>query len=222
VYAPRIRAVWFDVGEVLLDETRNWHRWADRLGIPRHTFSAVFGAVIARGEDHRHVFDYFAPAPDLAAIEAAGADAITAADLYPDARPCLEALRAAGYYLGIAGNQPARTADLLRALDLPHDTLGTSSGWGVYKPDPAFFRKLVECSGHTPAEILYVGDRIDNDIRPAASAGLRTAFLKRGPWAYLTYQPGEADLELTTLADLPAHLASDPPPYWPGDQRIRG
>jgi hypothetical protein len=30
--------------------------WADWLDIPRHTFSAMFGAVIARGEDYRQVF----------------------------------------------------------------------------------------------------------------------------------------------------------------------
>ncbi|MGB6164782.1 MAG: hypothetical protein WCF33_20830 [Pseudonocardiaceae bacterium] len=31
------------------------------LGMPRHTFSAMFGAVIARGEDYRQVFQYFRP-----------------------------------------------------------------------------------------------------------------------------------------------------------------
>jgi hypothetical protein len=44
-----IHAVWFDVGEVLIDETHEYGTWADWLGIPRHTFSAMFGAVIARG-----------------------------------------------------------------------------------------------------------------------------------------------------------------------------
>jgi hypothetical protein len=57
-----IRAVWFDVGEVLINETREYGTWADWLGIPRHTFSAMFGAVIARGEDYREVFRYFVPA----------------------------------------------------------------------------------------------------------------------------------------------------------------
>jgi hypothetical protein len=51
-----IRAVWFDVGEVLINETREYGTWADWLGIPPHTFSAMFGAVIARGEDYRQVF----------------------------------------------------------------------------------------------------------------------------------------------------------------------
>ena len=42
-----IEAVVLDVGETLVDETREYGTWADWLGIPRHTFSAVFGAVIA-------------------------------------------------------------------------------------------------------------------------------------------------------------------------------
>jgi hypothetical protein len=42
-----IRAVWFDVGETLIDESRQYGTWADWLRVPRHTFSAMFGAVIA-------------------------------------------------------------------------------------------------------------------------------------------------------------------------------
>ncbi len=43
-----IGAVVFDVGECLVNETREYGTWADWLGVPRHVFSAVFGAVIAR------------------------------------------------------------------------------------------------------------------------------------------------------------------------------
>src|SRR6266540_1097221 len=63
----RLRAVFFDVGETLVDETREYGTWADWLGVARHTFSAVFGAVIARGGDHRETFQYFKPGFDLAA-----------------------------------------------------------------------------------------------------------------------------------------------------------
>ncbi len=35
-----IRSVVFDVGETLLDDTSEWGRWADWIGVPRHTFSA--------------------------------------------------------------------------------------------------------------------------------------------------------------------------------------
>ena len=45
-----VDAVVFDVGETLVDETREYGTWADWLGVPRHAFSAVFGAVIALGD----------------------------------------------------------------------------------------------------------------------------------------------------------------------------
>ena len=50
------------------------------------------------------------------------------------------------------------------------------------KPDPGFFRRMLEVTPGGPDEILYVGDRLDNDIRPAASLGLRTALIRQGPW----------------------------------------
>ncbi|MEX6430307.1 hypothetical protein AB6A68_10760, partial [Ferrimicrobium acidiphilum] len=35
----------FDVDETLVDESREYGSWANWLGVPRHTFSATFGAV---------------------------------------------------------------------------------------------------------------------------------------------------------------------------------
>jgi hypothetical protein len=49
-----------DAGE-LIDETTEYGTWADWLGVPRHTFSAMFGAVIARGDDCRQTFQQFRP-----------------------------------------------------------------------------------------------------------------------------------------------------------------
>src|SRR5256885_17098499 len=63
---PKIQAVFFDVGECLVDESREYGTWADWLDVPRHTFSAVFGAVIARGLDYRETFQVFRPGFDLA------------------------------------------------------------------------------------------------------------------------------------------------------------
>ncbi len=62
----RIEAVFFDVGETIVDETREYGTWADWLGVPRHTFSAVFGAVIAQGGDYRETLQHFRPGFDLA------------------------------------------------------------------------------------------------------------------------------------------------------------
>ncbi|MGH3600161.1 MAG: hypothetical protein ACRDQH_07770, partial [Pseudonocardiaceae bacterium] len=52
----------------------------------------------------------------------------------------------------------------------------------------------------------YVGDRLDNDLRPAAAAGLHTISIKRGPWGYITYQRGTANLEINSLTELPDAL----------------
>jgi len=70
-----IDAVVFDVGETLVDESREYGTWSDWLGVPRHTFSAVFGAVIALGMDYRDAFQYFRPGFSLAAERARRADA---------------------------------------------------------------------------------------------------------------------------------------------------
>jgi hypothetical protein len=43
----------FDVGETLVDEIREYGSWADWPGVPRHTSSATFVAVIPRGADYR-------------------------------------------------------------------------------------------------------------------------------------------------------------------------
>src|SRR3712207_7951264 len=48
--------------------------------------------------------------------------------------------------------------------------------------------------------------RSDNDLRPAAAAGLRTVFVKRGPWGYITYEPGTASVEIDSLTELPDAL----------------
>jgi len=209
-----IKAVFFDVGETIVDETEMFGAWADWLGVPRHTFSAVFGAVLARGLDHQQTFQVLRPGFDLAAerqrrAEAGQPDEFSEEHLYPDAAPCLRALRAQGLLVGLAGNQPARTEAVLKAMSLDVDVIATSDGWGVKKPSPAFFERVVREAGCPPEQVLYVGDRIDNDIRPAQEAGLRTAHIRRGPWAYIVDQPEVAQrclFRLDSLAQLPELL----------------
>src|SRR5436305_13255692 len=107
-----LRAVFFDVGETIVDESREYGTWADWLGMPRHTFSAVFGAVLARGGDYRETFQHFKPGFDLTTERerraAAGKpEPFGEEDLHPDARSCPAALRAQGPRGGLAGNPTA-------------------------------------------------------------------------------------------------------------------
>ena len=212
-----IVAVVFDVGECLIDESREYGTWADWLGIPRHTFSAVFGAVIAKGLDYRETFQVFRPGFELDKARQERADIgrpewFGEDDLDPDVRPTLARLRANGLWVGIAGNQTVRAGDILRDLDLPADMIATSDDWGVSKPDPGFFRRMLEAAPGGADEILYVGDRLDNDIRPAASCALRTALIRRGPWATIQQDDPDAErvptMRIDSLAELPGRIAA--------------
>ncbi|MFI5779400.1 HAD family hydrolase [Nocardia sp. NPDC051570] len=207
-----ISAVVFDVGETLVDETREYGTWADWLGVPRHTFASVFGAIIATGQDYREAFQVFRPGFDLAeereARAAAGQpEAYGEDDLYPDVRPSLSKLRDMGVWVGIVGNQTVRSGRILRSLQLPTDFIATSDDWGVEKPSPEFFDKLVEVAPCDAHQIVYVGDRIDNDVAPAKVAGMRTAYLQRGPWGWIHRDKPEvaqlSDWKIRDLSELP-------------------
>ena len=204
-----IRVVFFDIGETLVDETRQWGGWADWLGIPRLTFFAALGAVIERGEHHGRVFELVRPGIDLAHERSARAAAghtehFGRSDFYPDALACLEELRRQGYRIGLAGNQPEGVEELLRAMDLPADLIASSAVWGVEKPAPEFFARVAALAGEPPARIAYVGDRVDNDVAPAAAAGMLAVFLRRGPWGYLQASHPDADRALIRLDGLDA------------------
>ncbi|MGV9313544.1 HAD family hydrolase [Streptomyces sp. NPDC003691] len=212
-----IRAVVFDVGECLVDETREYGTWADWLRIPRHTFAAVFGAVIAQGRDYRDTFQEVRPGFDLdqereRRAAAGQPEHFGEEDLYDDVRPALAQLRADGLWLGIAGNQTVRAGGLLRGLFTDDvDLIGTSDDWGASKPDSAFFERVAAAVPYAPAEILYVGDRVDNDIRPAVSAGMPTALIRRGPWANIQWNTPDAQrlptLRISSLLELPERIA---------------
>jgi HAD superfamily hydrolase (TIGR01549 family) len=211
-----IRAVCFDVGETLIDETRHWLEWAAFLGVPALTLFTAIGVTMERGQSLRRVFEIFRPDIDVSnARKLRAAQGWTydfiAQDLYPDAIPCLTALREQGYKVLIAGNQPIESEAALARLDLPADLIASSAGWGVSKPDPKFFAKVAEAADEPPDAIAYVGDRLDNDVLPTLAAGMTSVFVRRGPWGWMHAERPEmeqAHIRLDNLTDLPARLAA--------------
>lgn len=194
-----VRAVVFDVGETLVDESRAWTALAERAGVTPFALMGLLGALIARDEDHRGVWDL------LGVERPAEAPLIERTDLYPDALACLRAVREAGLLVGIAGNQPAGVEAQLRDAAFDADFIASSAAWGVAKPSAEFFSRTVATAQLDAGQILYVGDRLDNDVLPAREAGMRTALVRRGPWGYLHAQRPEAalaDLRIDSLAEL--------------------
>lgn len=117
-------------------------------------------------------------------------------------------MRADGLWLGIAGNQTVQAGRILRApFNDDVDLIGTSDDWGASKPDGAFFEHLVEACPFPREEILYVGDRLEVDVRPAAAAGLHTALIHRGPWARIQWATPDARrlprFRIESLRELP-------------------
>lgn len=211
-----IRAVCFDVGETLIDETRHWLEWADFLGVPAMTLFATIGVMMERGESLRRIFEVFRPGLDIPTARKMRADQgwtydFQPGDLYPDALPCLTALRQHGYKVLIAGNQPVEAAAALAKLDLPADFIATSAGWGVSKPHPQFFQNVIDAAGVPADQIAYVGDRLDNDVLPSRQAGMTAVFIRRGPWGWLHVnrpEVAEAHIRLDSLHELPERLAA--------------
>ena len=189
-----LKAVVFDVGETLIDETRMWERAADAAEVPRFTLMGVLGGLAARGEHHNNAWNLLGVEHPASTWEPD--------DFYPDSLRCLKALREQGLFVGAAGNVPAGHEKPLR----DHvDLLGSSGLWGVEKPATAFFDRIVEESGFSAEEIAYVGDRVDNDVEPALASGMLAVHIRRGPWGHLHEPPAEA-LHVRSLDELPKAL----------------
>ncbi|HYY76472.1 MAG TPA: HAD family hydrolase [Gaiellaceae bacterium] len=190
-----VKAVVFDVGETLVDETGMWERAADAAGVPRFTLMGVLGGLAARGETHSKAWE-------ILAVEWP-ASTWTADEFYPDALPCLSRLRSGGLLVGAAGNMPAETEELVREHV---DIVGSTGRWGIEKPLPEFFGRIAAEAGFAAEEIAYVGDRVDNDVRAARAAGMVAVHIRRGPWGHLQRGAEEAHLRIDSLAELPEVL----------------
>jgi FMN phosphatase YigB (HAD superfamily) len=73
-----------------------------------------------------------------------------------------------------------KLADMLRHLEIPLDyfkhILSAVDGHKP-KPDLSGFYKIIELSESKPGEVLYVGDKVNKDIRPANQVGLLTCLV---------------------------------------------
>ncbi|MGW4233256.1 HAD family hydrolase [Streptomyces sp. NPDC004980] len=205
----------FDIGETLVRDDRHWASWADWLGVPPHTVSALVGAAVVQGRDAADALRILRPGMDVdeayhARAAAGRGEHLDERDLYPDVRPALAELRALGLRVVVAGNRTVRAGELLRALDLPADLVVTSEEWGVAKPHPEFFRRVLEVSEAAPHATLYVGDHPAEDLFPAKSSGLQAAHIRRGAyghwWADHPDVTDTADWRIDALTDLPGLL----------------
>ena len=122
----------------------------------------------------------------------------------------IASLHALGLLLGLAANQPHETLAVLDAHGIGeyfhHRELSGTHGYR--KPDPRLFLRCCEDLRVAPGDCIMVGDRIDNDVAPAALLGMRTVLFRTGRHA--AQQPRSADevpdAEVRDVAGLRAAL----------------
>ncbi len=78
---------------------------------------------------------------------------------------------------------------------------------GRAKPDPEVYLTVARTLDVSPTELLHVGDHPENDIRGAAAAGCRTAWMNRRGLSWSLEFGAPPDLEVTDLESLMGRLA---------------
>lgn len=100
----------------------------------------------------------------------------------PGAIPKLAAFRPAR--VAIVANQPREMIEVLAREGVMRycDVLALDSLCGSSKPNSEIFLFALRALSVEPCRALMIGDRIDNDITPAARLGLRTLWIRRRLW----------------------------------------
>jgi putative hydrolase of the HAD superfamily len=122
--------------------------------------------------------------------------------VYPDVRPCLEALAARGLRLGVISNWDKRNLpETCEQISIARcfDVILSSAQANADKPDPAIFRTALEMAGARPEESAHVGDSLQADAEGATNAGMKGIWLVRD-----AEPPPSAFPVIRTLTDLPA------------------
>ncbi|WP_170527991.1 HAD-IA family hydrolase [Ruegeria arenilitoris] len=141
-------------------------------------------------------------------LEAYGQAIDTHTTFYPGALQAVEALKAAGYGVGICTNKPEALAELLMTRLGARALFGSLVGADtlpVRKPDPAPLREAARRAGGLPDHCILVGDS-DTDRNTARAAGVPSILVTFGPSGddMAALQP---DALLHHFDDLPAIVA---------------
>lgn len=123
--------------------------------------------------------------------------------LYPDTLPTLAAL-AGRYRLGLASNgnsYPERSglAGCFGFAVLSQDA-------GISKPDPRFYRAVLEAASVPPGQLVHVGDSLVHDVGGPQAVGIRAIWLNRSGASNDTSVHPDGEIRL--LTELPALLAT--------------
>ncbi len=214
-----VEMVFLDVGGVMYDDgvyAGSWQKALREAGaeFTDTEFDGEYAAArAAQSESFRRRLArrFLGESYDLDEIEKLAAKhwAYPASALYDDVRPTLDEL-AGKYRLGVIANQPSSVRGAMERDGLVgyFEVWGVSDDLGLHKPDPRLFAHVLYLAGVAPPHAVMVGDRLDYDVRPAKSTGMRAVWVLRGeaPDEPTPEQLAEPDACVDSLAELPAVL----------------
>jgi HAD superfamily hydrolase (TIGR01549 family) len=121
-------------------------------------------------------------------------------ELFEDALPVLEELRAAELRLGLVSNGIRDLHEFVAHHRLDVDAIVGSRAHGYVKPHPTIFQAALKQLGVEPAAAVMVGDSLEEDVEGARAFGMRAILVDR--------EDRHPDVEerLTDLYGLPAAL----------------
>ena len=125
-------------------------------------------------------------------------------ELYDDALPTLEALRARGLKIGLLSNSARDLDAFIAHHGLKVDAVLTSGSHGKTKPHETIFRRMLELLDVAPEEAVMVGDTIEDDIEGAHAVGMRALLVDREG------RYGEGVTALYDLREVPVALGFSP------------
>jgi HAD superfamily hydrolase (TIGR01549 family) len=216
-----IEMVFFDIGGVMYDDTvyaRSWRKALRESGavFTDEEFETEYTATRAAQSGSfrvRLTHRFLGNDADLEAVEARATKywSYPPTALYPDVLPCLEALDGR-YRLGVIANQPSSVRGAMEREGLTgfFEVWGVSDDLGLQKPDPKLFEHVLSTAGVPPAHTVMLGDRLDYDVRPAQTAGMRAIWVLRGeaPDEPTPEQVAVPDATVRSLAEIPETLES--------------
>jgi HAD superfamily hydrolase (TIGR01549 family) len=126
-------------------------------------------------------------------------------ELFEDALPVLEELRAANLRIGLVSNGIRDLNEFVAHHRLDVDAAVGSRAHGRVKPHPTIFQAALELLGVVPEESVMVGDSLQEDVEGARALGMRAILIDR-----VDRHP-EVEERLTDLYGLPAALGLSRP-----------
>lgn len=176
-----VQAIYFDAGSTLLEEMAIYEDRVKRtlsangLTIPLASFEALLY------EGAKKKVNPYQYACSCLHIEKRVPWDFSKESLDAEAIPLLQALQP-HYALAMIANQPPHFEERLKKLGILsffRFVLG-SEDVGLLKPDPRLYLLALQKMGIPAERSLMIGDRLENDIRPAKALGFHTLWLRAG------------------------------------------